>query len=103
MWNTEFRVSLVQRIELPFTVSSPLKQQDAARKLKITRGDNSLPCVVDKQANLCSVSFQDFPAETLSSPDPATLQYYDSSLPQDTADTRPVPYVAIASLVPAGV
>ncbi|CDI87078.1 cysteine repeat modular protein, putative [Eimeria praecox] len=102
VWNTEFRVSLVQRIKLPFTVSSPLKQQDSGRKLVVTRGESSLPCVLEQQADVCTVSFQDFPADTLSSPAPATLQYYDSSLPQDAVDTRPVPYVAIASLVPAG-
>ncbi|CDJ28361.1 uncharacterized protein EMH_0014250 [Eimeria mitis] len=102
VWNTEFRVPLVQRIELPFTVHSPLQQQDSERKLSVTRGGNSLPCELEEQGNVCTVSFQDFPADTLSSPDPATLQYYDSSLPQDTVDTRPVPYVAIASLIPAG-
>lgn len=102
VWNTEFRVSLVQPIQLPFTVHSPLKQQDSQRRLLVTRGENSLPCVLEQQADICTVNFQDFPADTLTSPDPATLQYYDSSLPQDTVDTRPVPYVAIASLVPAG-
>lgn len=102
VWNGEFLVAIVSRVSVPFNVKSPLNQQDSQRKLVVTRGGVSVPCKIEENSDSCSFSFKDFAKDTWESRDAATLEYYDSSLPKDVVDTRPFPYVAIASLIPSG-
>lgn len=101
VWNGELLVVTLSRVSVPFNVKSPLNQQDSQRKLVVTRGDVSLPCKIEN-SDSCSFSFKDFAKDTWESRDAATLEYYDSSLPKDVVDSRPVPYVAIAYLIPSG-
>ena len=102
VWDTEFRVSVVQSIQLPFRPKKPLLQRDAQRELVVTRGRFSQQCVLVANADSCTISLMDFPNETWAWKKPGLLQYYDSSLPIDPVDTRPRPYVSIASVTPAG-
>ncbi|OEH75896.1 cysteine repeat modular [Cyclospora cayetanensis] len=102
VWDTDFRISVVARIDVPLTIKAPLTQKSDQRQLVVARGDFLEPCNLENDATKCSISLRDFPKETWESEQQAILQIYDPSLPKDPLDSRPIPFVRIASLTPAG-
>ncbi|KAL8431142.1 hypothetical protein ACSSS7_005460 [Eimeria intestinalis] len=102
VWDTTFRVAIVQPVEVPFTLKGPLYQDGEQRVVRVTRGGYSENCQLQTGENTCRISLRSFPQETWSSQDPGTLEYYDSSIPRDALDDRPFPFVQLASLTPSG-
>lgn len=102
VWVTTFRVSVAQEIVVPFTAKSPLSSKDSKRLARVTCGSHSENCELETGADTCTIDLRKFPSKAWHSGLKASLEYYDSSIPEDSLDSRPIPFVEIASLIPTG-
>ncbi|KAL8449815.1 hypothetical protein Emed_002778 [Eimeria media] len=101
VWDTNFRVAVAQPIEVPFKVKRPLHQDAEQRVVRVTRGSHSEECQLQTGENICRIDLRSFPEESWSSEDAGTLEYYDSGIPRDAVDDRPLPFIQLASLTPS--
>ncbi|KAL8440015.1 hypothetical protein Efla_004931 [Eimeria flavescens] len=102
VWDTTFRIAIAQQVKVPFSIKSPLHQGVSQREVRVVRGSYAENCALQAGNNICTISLRSFPEETWSSAESAVLEYYDSSIPLDSLDGRPIPFVQLANLLPTG-
>lgn len=99
-WRGEFRLTLLQNLELDFAPPAPLLSSDPLSVVKLVRGAFEADCPASKTPSSWLVSLRNLPEETWQWEEAAAVLFHDSSLAVSSAVPRP--FVQIASVTPSG-